>query len=94
MREVGLSLDLEIRCARALSHDAFWTAFFAIQRTAWFPPIEDSAISEAAEAEALQSLSHEQAAILQAEKKQRVLAQLRQRVAKMNGKLCIVHHQF
>ena len=57
-----------------------------LQRTAWFPPIGKSATSEAAEEAALQSLSHEQAAVLQAQKKKQVLSELRQRLAKMTGK--------
>jgi hypothetical protein len=56
------------------------------QRTAWFPPIGTSATSEAAEEAALQSLSLEQAAVLQAQEKKQVLSQLRQRLAKMTGK--------
>jgi hypothetical protein len=35
----------------------------------------------------MQSLSHEQTAILQAHRKQQVLSELRQRLAKMTGKL-------
>jgi hypothetical protein len=60
--------------------------FCVLQRTAWFPSIGESAAS-AAEEEALQSLSREQAAHVLAQRKQQVLSELRQRLATMTGKL-------
>ena len=59
---------------------------FSVQRTAWYPPIDDKGRrDQATEAVIAEELSEEQQEAIRAERKQQVLAGLRKRIAGMSG---------